>query len=104
MMNRALKVIRQFHGMKQVDLASQLGMSKSSLLDIESGKKGVNNNILDKYSEVFNISASSLVFISESLSKKDSVLLSDKLSKAFSTKAIKIMEWLVEKENKKTKD
>lgn len=104
MINKALKLIRQFHKIKQVDLAEKFQISKSYLSEIESGKKTVNFSLIEKYAQEFDISPSSLVFLSESLSKKDPKKISDKFSKAFSNKVIVIMEWLIEKEAAKVKN
>lgn len=104
MISRALKLIRQFHKVKQVDLAEKLQISKSYLSEIESGKKTVSYNLIEKYAQEFDISPSSLVFLSESLSKKEPKRISDKFSKAFSTKIVQIMEWLIEKEAAKIKN
>jgi len=94
MINRALKVIRQFHEMKQVELAEKLDISKSYLSEIESGKKPVSYELLEKYSAIFDIQASSLVFFSETLNSKDR--LSDKFRSAVAGKVLKIMEWVTE--------
>jgi transcriptional regulator with XRE-family HTH domain len=101
MINRALKVIRQFHGMKQNELAENLEISKSYLSEIETGKKPASLELLKKYSEVFDIPVSSLVFFSENLGKKG--VTSSKLKNAVATKVINVMEWFVEKNDSKTK-
>lgn len=102
MINKALKLIRQFHEIKQSELAEKFSMSKSYLSEIETGKKPVSFELLNKYADEFEIPASSLVFFSESLSgKKD---ISEKLRSVFSGKVLKIMEWFVERnEAKKSK-
>lgn len=94
MINRALKIIRQYHKMKQTELSEKLGISKSYLSEIESGKKPVSYNLLEKYSLIFDIKTSSLVFFSESLGQKNK--LSEKFRAAFAGKIIKIMEWVIE--------
>jgi len=99
MINKALKLIRQFHKVKQSDLADKFSMSKSYLSEIESGKKPVSFELLEKYSSEFDISASSLVFFSESLSRKKGV--SEKFRSAFSGKILEIMEWFVDKDEPK---
>lgn len=99
MINKALKVIRQFHKVRQSDLANKFAMSKSYLSEIESGKKPVSFELLEKYSVEFDIPASSLVFFSESLSKKKG--MSEKFRSSFSGKIIDIVEWFVEKDEAK---
>ncbi len=101
MINKALKLIRQYHEVKQSELAIKFKMSKSYLSEIESGKKPVSFEILENYSKEFNIPASSLVFFSESLSGKKGV--SEKFRSAFSGKILDVMEWFMDKdESKKT--
>lgn len=99
MINKALKLIRQFHKVKQSDLADRFSMSKSYLSEIESGKKPVSFELLEKYSSEFDIPASSLVFFSESLSRKKGV--SEKFRSVFSGKILEIMEWFVDKDEPK---
>jgi Helix-turn-helix. len=102
MINKALKLIRQYHQLKQTELAEKLETSKSYLSEIESGKKPVSFELIEKYSKIFEIPASSLVFFSESLSGKKG--MTEKFRSAFSGKILKILEWFVNKdEPKKTK-
>lgn len=91
MINRALRVIRQFHGLKQVDLADELNISKSYLSEIESGKKAVSMDILERYSKTFDIPVSSLVFFSENIKSKS---VPERFRHVFAGKIISIMEWL----------
>jgi transcriptional regulator with XRE-family HTH domain len=91
MLNDALKQIRIFHDMKQVELAQELNISKSYLSEIESGRKSVSMDLLQKYAIVFSVPASSLLVFSENI---DAVKASDKLRLKCATKIIKIMEWV----------
>jgi len=97
MIHRALKLIRQFYNFTQAELASQLGLSKSYLSELESGKKTVTFELITKYSDIFDIPASSLVFFSESISKKNSI------NNSFKTKAsgriLDVFEWFITKGN-----
>lgn len=101
MINKALKLTRQFHSLKQIELADKLGISKSYLSEIESGKKPVSYELLEKYSDIFEIKTSSLVFFSESLNSKDK--LSERFRSALAGKIIDIMEWVVEGNDKERK-
>lgn len=67
MINLALKKIRIFHELKQKDLADKLGISRSNISEIESGKKIPSLQLLAKYSDYFNIPISSILFFSEYL-------------------------------------
>ncbi len=91
MLNEALKQIRVFHQMKQVDLAEDLRISKSYLSEIESGRKSVSMDILQKYAEIFSVPVSSLLLFSENM---DAAKASDKLRLKCANKIIKIMEWV----------
>ncbi len=67
MLAEAIRLIRVFHDMKQNELAARLGISKSYLSEIESGKKAPSVEIIQKYSSEFQIPASSILFFSEQL-------------------------------------
>lgn len=95
MIHKALKVVRQFHNLTQVELANRLGISKSHLSEIESGKKAVTMNLLEGYSKQFEIPVSSLVFFSESLGNEGKI--PKKIRLAFTGKLIQLMEWLNDK-------
>jgi len=99
MINKALKVIRQFHQIKQTDLAIKLNISKSYLSELESGKKPASYELLERYAGVFDIPVSSLVFFSEHIEKEGGI--PKKVRTAVADKIIKVMEWLVEKDEPK---
>lgn len=91
MISNALRVIRQYHSLNQTQLAAKLSISTSYLSEIESGKKEVTLDILQRYSNVFDVPLSSLVVFSETLAGDH------KISKArsfVSKKMLKIMEWI----------
>lgn len=100
MINRALKTIRQFHGLTQAELALKLDMSKSYLSEIESGKKSVGYDLLEQYSELFDVPVSSLVFFSENLENSDAI--PEKFRSVVADKILKIMEWVVVRNEAKT--
>lgn len=100
MINKALKVIRQFHKVKQAELAAQLDISKSYLSEIESGKKPVSFDLLERYSNIFEIPVSSLVFFSENIDKEGKT--AKKFRLAVTDKILTVMEWLSDKDENKT--
>lgn len=65
MIDRALRLTREFHRMKQGDLAKKLGISTSYLSEIESGKKPASLELLDQYSKVFNVPPSTFLLFKE---------------------------------------
>ena len=96
MIHRALKLIRQYHGNSQKVLAEKLGISKSYLSEIESGKKTISMDLLYSYSNEFDIPVSSLVFFSENIGGEKKI--SNKFRRAVTTKVLNIMEWLIERD------
>lgn len=65
MLNNSLICIRTFHNKSQTELASALNISKSYVSEIESGKKKVTMNIIEKYSKYFDIPVSSIMELYE---------------------------------------
>lgn len=100
MINRALKAIRQFHGLTLAELSIKLHLSKSYLSEIEAGKKSVGFDLLEKYSQTFDIPVSSLVFFSENLNESSSV--PERFRHVFAGKILTIMEWFVARNEAKT--
>lgn len=91
MLNDALKQIREFHQIRQVDMAERLGISKSHLSGIENNNKSVSMGLLHKYAEVFNVPASSLLMFAENF---EAAKKSDKLRLKCANKIVKVMEWI----------
>ena len=89
MIGKALKRTRQFHRMKQVDLAERLGLSKSYLSEIESDTKVPSLDVLQKYSEAFGVPVSSFLLFSESMESGE-----PKFKPA--RKVMRIMDWITE--------
>ncbi len=91
MLNEALRLIRVFHDLNQKDLADKLGISNSYLSEIESGKKTPTLEVIEKYSEVFSMPSSSILFFSENLNNEEKP---EKTKKNISNKVIKILDWI----------
>jgi len=96
MLGKALKYIRIFHNMNQTVFAERIGISRSYLSEIEAGKKPASIELLEKYSSLFNIPVSSLLLFSEEL---ESPIFPEKGRLYVADKILKIMEWMVEKDN-----
>ena len=94
MLNEALRLIRAFHDMNQKDLAERLGISNSYLSELESGKKTPTLEMIEKYSEVFKMPSSSILFFSEHFENGEK---SEKITKQISKKILKILDWISEK-------
>lgn len=106
MIHTALRLTREFHRMKQVDLANKLQVSRSYLSEIESGSKTISVALLDKYSQVFNVPASTFLLF------KDTVVEPmDKGQAVRAERLLKFFEWVAhedddehrEKKTRKTK-
>lgn len=67
MLSEALRLIRVFHDLKQVELADRLCISKSHLSEIESGTKTPSLDVIDRYSKEFGLPMSSILFFSENI-------------------------------------
>jgi len=93
-LNKALRLIRVFHELTQKELAEQLSISKSYLSEIESGKKKPTLEIINGYSEQFNIPMSSIMFFSESMEDKSTA---EKLRKVLSGKVLAILDFIAAK-------
>ncbi len=67
MINDALRLLRLYLGLSQKDLASELQLSQSMISEIEKGSKSVSMEILEKYSNRFDVRMSKLLFFAEEL-------------------------------------
>ena len=95
MQHEALRLVRVFHDLSQTQLAERLGISKSYLSELESGKKTPSLEILQKYAESFSMPLSSLLFFSENV---ESPTRSERARAAIATKALKMLEWIAAKD------
>ena len=91
MLNEALRLIRKFHGIKQSTLATELSISKSYLSEIEKGIKNPTIELLDKYSERFDMPTSSLLLFAEKLESKTHA---ENVRIKAAKKIIKLMKWI----------
>lgn len=95
MQNDALRLVRVFHDMSQTALADKLKISKSYLSEIEKGeKKKVTLELLERYSEVFKMPVSSLMFFAEQVGDDRS----EKVRTAVAGKVLKMLEWISTKD------
>jgi len=93
--NDALRLVRVFHDMSQTDLAGKLKISKSYLSEIEKGeKKKVTLELLERYSEVFNIPMSSLMFFAEQVDGSRA----ERARVAVAVKVAKMLAWVAAKD------
>lgn len=95
MLNRALKLLRTYHQMTQIELAKKLGISNSYLSEIEGGHKSPPLDLLEQYSNFFKIPTSSILFFSESLTEEKK--RGSKLRIGAANKILRLLEWIEER-------
>jgi Predicted transcriptional regulator len=64
-MGEVLKKIRTIYGYTAKEMSSRLGISPSYLSEIENNKKRPSLDLLEKYSEIFEIKVSAIIAMSE---------------------------------------
>lgn len=96
MLNRALRLLRTYHQLTQVELAKRLGISNSYLSELESGDKMPPLDLLDKYSDIFKMPTSSILLFSESLLGEGR--RGGKLRVGAADKILRLLEWLEERD------
>jgi len=94
MLNDALRLIRVFGGISQTELAQKLGVTKSWISEIESGRKVPTIALLSRYAEVFDLPLSSILFFSEQMENRGSV---EKARSFVSKKVIAILDYIAAK-------
>jgi transcriptional regulator with XRE-family HTH domain len=67
MINDALRLVRLYWGMSQQQLAEVLGVSQSLVSDVETSRKGVSLDLLERYSHARGIRMSQLLFFAEEI-------------------------------------
>lgn len=96
MLNKALKLLRTYHQLTQVELAQRLGIANSYLSEIETGIKTPSIELLEKYSLVFKIPVSSIILFSEKMDNPKRS--SEKLRVAAAAKILRLLEWVDERD------
>ena len=96
MLNRALKLLRTYHQLTQVELAKRLDIGNSYLSEIENGLKTPSIDLLQKYSVVFKIPVSSIILFSEKIEEPQKP--SEKLRVAAADKILRLLEWIDERD------
>lgn len=96
MLNRALRLLRTYHQLSQVELARRLEISNSYLSEIEKGDKVPSLELLEKYSALFKMPVSSIMLFSESIEGNQKP--GTKLRVAAADKILRLLEWLEERD------
>lgn len=90
-LGRALKLVRSYHDLSQIELAQKLDISRSYLSEIEAGKKTPSMDLLAQYSLQFAVPLSTLLLVSEGFEDET---LTARLKKSATDKAIRFLEWV----------
>lgn len=91
MLGESLRLIRSFHEITQMDLAKDLGISRSYLSELEAGKKKPSLDLLESYSARFDIPLSSIILFSE---KSNEGRYEGATRKILTEKALVLLRWI----------
>jgi len=98
MLSEALRLLRVYHDMKQVELCDAIGLSKSYISELEKGNRTPSVEVIKKYADFFKVPASSILFFSEQLEKPDDGLVVKSGAKAvIASKIIGFLKLIEEK-------
>ena len=86
-----LKRTRTIYGYKASELSELLGISKSYLSEIENNKKQPSLELLEKYSEIYDMKLSSLILLSENYEEASKNNKGDKFIRNMMIKLIEKM-------------
>ena len=92
----ALRTLRMFHDLNQVEAAERLGISAPYLSQLESGNKRASMDVIHKYSTTFDIPSSSILLLAERIASRE--FSYDSPSSLTAAKILRILDWLYEKE------
>jgi transcriptional regulator with XRE-family HTH domain len=95
MISEALRLLRVYHNITQAQLAADLGVSKSYICEIESGKKKASIDILENYSKNFKVPLSSLFFFAEELDQRK---VTDRAKGKVAMAALRLLDKIAGKE------
>jgi len=102
MLHRALRLLRTYHQLSQVELAKRLGISNSYLSELEKGgDKEPSLDLLNKYAKIFKMPTSSILLFSEQINSGSKP--GAKLRIASADKILRLLEWLEERDDVKAK-
>ncbi|WP_077224994.1 helix-turn-helix domain-containing protein [Agrobacterium tumefaciens] len=95
MINDALRLLRLYLGLSQKELAAELELSQSMISEIEKGSKSVSMEVLEKYSNNFDVRMSNLLFFAEEL---DGEPIKTRGKLLIANKALKLLDALAPRE------
>jgi transcriptional regulator with XRE-family HTH domain len=90
-LSEALKLMRAYHDVSQSDLANDLGISRSYLSEVESGRKQPSLDLLKLYSTRFEVPLSAIMLFSETV---ESGAVAERVRKVSTVAALKFLNWV----------
>ena len=96
MINRALKLLRTYHQLKQIDLAKRLEISNTYLSELENGDKAPSVDLLERYAATFGMPVSSIMLFAESMGRPQ--MRGDRVRVAAADKILRLLEWIDERD------
>jgi transcriptional regulator with XRE-family HTH domain len=90
-------MMRLFNDQTQSELAKHLGISKSYLSEIESGKKTPGLDLIAKYSEIYEIPSSQILQFSEMMHNKTT---GEKVRVFTAKKVLSFLSWVADDDQK----
>lgn len=98
-LSEALRLLRSYHDVSQIQLASELGISRSYLSEIESGRKQPSLDILKSYASHFDLPLSAILLFSESVEAGG---FAERVRKVSTSAALKLLSWANDRRSGKT--
>lgn len=95
MISEALRLLRLYTGLTQIEMAERLDVSQSLVSDVERGRKAVSLSLLERYADVFDIRMSKLLFFAEEIKDEPPATRGRLL---IAGKALKLLESLAPRE------
>lgn len=96
-LGEALRLVRSFHDISQIELANSLDISRSYLSELENGRKMPSMDLLLTYAKFFDIPLSSLMLFSETIEDGS---VATKAKKIASQKALELLKWIENRRNR----
>ncbi len=93
-LSEALRIIRVFHDLSQIEAAKALEISAPYLSQLGSGQKTASIDVIQKYTSAFDVPASSIFLLSERIQNADYSYESP--SSLAAPKILRILDWLHE--------
>jgi transcriptional regulator with XRE-family HTH domain len=90
-LSEALRLLRSYHDVSQIQLAADLGISRSYLSEIEGGHKQPSLDLLKSYSSHFGVPLSAILLFSEAV---ESGAVAERVRKVSTSAALKLLNWV----------